>query len=533
MKPPAIAYRIPVEGAGLQGVGSADRPVCAMLSAYAQHKLGAEMRGEWRGQTPAENQPLFDAYFRRAGVPPERVERFAAAINLAKAVFPPILTTSAGGLTADPYQMQTVVAVSPAGWLIGAMPGMGKTLMAVLAVLNLPPSQASTARCWIVCPLNAVGVWERWKPVLQEKFAEVIIISRDSLHKVQGLDPLKGGVIIFDEIHGFRHREAARTKLAHQLRLAFDFGLGLTGTLLHGGNAVEGALSMLDLCIPGAALFASRWKAGEHFACLVRKDLGGRKVTALERPTGDKRTQFLAFLARYSTLISTTSATVTCTFQLPDQHMEEVRFGEPWRPLHEQAAEVALEVLAATGEMPHAAAIAHRLCRAGIDAKLEWLDEAWDDRSEPVAMFAQYQDTLDATEEWMKAEGITYVRVDGAVCGSDRAEAVRKFQAGEVQAFLGQVGAAGIAVDLYRARFSVAIDHTWKGDEHAQMLRRTARRGQTRECFHFDLVANQLQTAVVRRLRLCEDFNTEAIEFQDIRRTLVQTGSSSLTDNPF
>jgi SNF2 family DNA or RNA helicase len=243
-------------------------------------------------------------------------------------------------------------------------------------------------------------------------------------------------------------------------------------------------------------------------------------VTALERPSGDRRVQFLDFISTYVRLISTSTESVRATWQLPSQHIERVELGKPWRPLAEQAVELVLRLHAETGELPHAQKIAHALCRSGLEAKMDWLDDAWDDHNEPLVVFAQYHDSLDALEEWVKGMGVTYVRVDGSVLGPDRTEAVRKFQDGEVTVFLGQIAAAGIAVDLYRARLSVAFDHTWKGDEYSQALRRTSRRGQDRECYHFDLCANQLQTRVVDRLIAAEDFNTEAVEYQEISLAL-------------
>ena len=129
-------------------------------------------------------------------------------------------------------------------------------------------------------------------------------------------------------------------------------------------------------------------------------------------------------------------------------------------------------------------------------------------------MFAQYRDSLDAISAWATERGVTYVRVDGDVVAEDRIEAVRKFQAGEVQLFIGQATAAAVAIDLFRARMSVMFDHPWRCAAYAQAKARPARRGQTRHCIHVDLCANHFQHKVITQLRAGEDFHAEAVRHE-------------------
>ena len=57
---------------------------------------------------------------------------------------------------------------------------------------------------------------------------------------------------------------------------------------------------------------------------------------------------------------------------------------------------------------------------------------------------------------------------------------------------LGQIQAAGVAINLFRAQVSVTLDVSWKGKDYAQALGRTCRRGQTEPCLNIDLIANKL-----------------------------------------
>ena len=515
MSVPSVTYSVPFPGSESQGVGSVDRPLCAMVFASASLAAGGTLRGEWRGLTMAEQITEMSSWLRSRDIPPVRHAWWVHGLQgqrLGKDIDPEF-----GGCTLDPYQIDSVAHLTVGGGGLGMVPGLGKTLTACVAARHYAiTGYASAARCWIVAPLNAYGTWKRWVPELQKTFKDVQILSKDSLHRLAPSND--GGVLIFDEIHHLRRMDADRTKRAHKLRETFDVGIGLTGTTLHGGP--EGFLSMVDLCLPGAAWFASRWRAGDHFKCLVKKNIGSRTVTQLVRPTGEHREQFMEFVSFYFTMLNARSVSVMASLNIPEQTTTTIILGEPWRPLPEEAAALAVSVLNETGELPHAQKIAHLMCGAGVEAKINWLDTTWDDRTEPVVIFANYTATLDAVDAWLVASGIRFVRVDGEVLGPDRAECVRSFQAGEVQVFLGQIGAAGIAVDLFRACFSVVFDHSWKADEYAQALARTCRRGQQRICHHFDLAVNALQARVIERLQAAEDFNTEAVEYQELKRTL-------------
>ncbi len=509
----------------MQGAANADRPICAMTTAYALVLGGTPLRGEWKDIPLTKQKEDIELWFLNNDVSPTLAHLWARGV-MGSRLDVTSLPSSCGSFTLDPYQVSAIAHLTVAGGLIGMAPGLGKTVTATAAAIHYARIRPlCKTRCWISAPLNALSVWNRWIPLLKEHFNDVRVLSRDSLHKHASAENI-GGVLIFDEIHGNRHQTATRTKNAHKLRSVFDIGIGLTGTVLHGG--VEGVLSMLDLCVPGSALFANRWAAGEFFHCLVRKTFGSRTATSLVAPLNANRQAFLEYLSFYATMLSFKSEIVKSAIHCPEQTIEVVRVGEPWSPIHEEAANLALAIQTETGELPHAQKVAHALCATGVEEKIAWIEECWDDRSMPLVLFAQYTATLDALEEWLRDLGVPFVRVDGSVLGPDRAEAVRVFQSGEATAFLGQIGAAGVAVDLFRAHLSIAVDHSWKGDEYAQALARTARRGQTHHCYHFDLVANRLQAKVVERVQAAEDFNAEAIEYQQLKQGVTDASLSSL-----
>ncbi len=467
-----IAYKIPLPLARSQGTTGADRPACALMSA---------LRGEPAAVAEAA---LLDALRDTYGVTRVQADLWADAINGAR-VGDRQVPKQLGGMTLEQYQVDAVAYMTPAGGNLALGCGLGKTLTACAYAHAIAAKSII-----IICPLNAVPTWTK----------NAAIQSMDSVHHLLGIQQVD--LIIFDEAHLQGRHEAKRTKAAHQLRLRASAALTLTGTLLHAG--IMKSLSVLDLAIPGDALFSNRWSAGEHFHCLVRKAIGGRTVTELGQPPAKYADAFMEYLSRHTVALTPTSASVQSVLQLPGQDVYDIELGKPWLPLTQQVADYVTTKIAAGEPIPHAAEAMHAL-NLGTD---------------PVVIFAHYTATLDIMGQRLTDAGISFVRVDGSVTGPDRVNAQIAFQSGKVQVFLGQMSAAGISMDLYRSPYSIALDYPTKAADYAQALARTHRRGQVQACHHWDVYTNQLQKRVVEKLRRGDDFNSQAAEWQEVKNLL-------------
>ncbi len=422
----------------------------------------------------------------------------------------------------DPYQWTAMRGLTLAGGVIGAFMGAGKTAMGagvaighIRNVRKFDPKKPG--RCWILCPLNAMPAWEvAHQCALSLWYAEVKIISIDSAHLYTSI--ADGDVLIVDEVHRAGSGSARRTKALHVIRSRFTVSVGLTGTMVHAG--VEKCLSIKDLAVPGIALFARNWTAGETFKCLVKKKIGPRTVTALERPSTELEA-FNEWLAFGVQLIPADSKEVQSAFKLPGQDLHEITLNDPWPPLEQDVARVANAVFEETGEFPHAQAVAHYLARDGIEQKLEWLASELDGAgAAQIVVFANYRDSLDRAQELLEQLQISFVRVDGDVVGADRAAAQSRFQSGLAQVFLGQIHAASESMNLQNANISLTLDVSWSCIDWSQALARTHRRGQTTPCLHIDLVANRLQARILDRLRQGQDFSAQCAIWQDVKRAL-------------
>ncbi len=509
---PAFTYPIPLAGAKPQCVSTADRPWCALIDCLA---VQDRLTGAARMLTGEQRRGAIERALLSYDVPLERALLWAAGV--AGDDYLHVQDAQVGDITLDLYQTNAVSEMTIAGGVLAMACGLGKTAAVIAAAL----AAGRTERLWICCPINAFPTWRRWMPYLTERFKEVRILSIDSLHKAHP-DAGVGGTIIFDEAHLLGVSKTQRTGHAHRIRRAFDVGFCLTGTLLHGG--IEKTLSIRDLAVPGLAQFANRWAAGDYFNCLIKKKLGTRTVTELARPCGPNKTAFFQWLSHACVSLNRHSEEVKQSVVIPDQVLHLVSLGEPWQPLHEVASELALSILETTGKLPDAAKVAHMLCRSGVQAKLAWLAERMDEEpDEPFVVCAEYTDSLDEIEQGLKDAGITYGRVDGSVTGNARLDVQRQFQAGEIRVFLGQMDAATVSLDLDRARYSVAFDHTWKAANYDQFLGRTLRRTQKRECHHYDLACNSLQAKVIDRIREQMDFDASLAEWADMKQAIDAT----------
>jgi hypothetical protein len=517
--------------AKLQAVVTADRKLCAAVTAMASYGATGKLYGTLQGKDLAEVLAWVHDTCLEQNVSQSNFLMWADCLahgtKFDASRAPTHLRGIGPGETdidLDPYQINTIKGLLAGGGAIGAFMGAGKTAMATSAAVGHIENERSEeevprpGRCWISCPLNAMPTWERAKRhELSRYFAEVKIISIDSMHKYTSV--ADGDVLIVDEAHRAGSGAARRTKALHKIRSRFRFAILLSGTFVHAG--VAAALSVKDLAIPGMALFARTWTAGETFDCLVRKKLGARTVTSLEKPPSHTRPAFLEWLSMGVQLLTPDSKEVQSAFTLPGQELQEITLNDPWPPLEVDVARVAHEVYAETGEFPHAQAVAHYLARDGIDTKLEWLaGELADLGGASVVLFAQYRESLDRVEELLRNSGLTYVRVDGDIVGADRSEAERKFQSKEAQLFLGQIHAASESMNLQVASISITLDVSWSCIDYSQALARTHRRGQSRPCLHIDLVSNRLQARILDRLRAGQDFASECAEYQEIKRAL-------------
>jgi len=516
-----ITFPIPLKDAAPQVLnGNTLREHCAMVNV-----LSALMRKEEVKSTTAD----LVTWFKRNGIPDKRAAQWIKGYNGERLGDIPI--TEVAGLLLSEYQKTAAASLTIAGGIMAMACGMGKTITAVAAALSYRAKGLCGPRLWIAAPVNAIGAWKRYIPTLKEHFTEVELVSMDSLHHCLGLDPSPGGILIADEAHYVGAWSSQRSKNITAVRKAFDVCLCLTGTLLHSG--IEKAITVMDLAVPGAALFVNQYTAGAHFKCLVAKDIpygaGTKRVIALERPTGENFVAFSEYISRITHFATRDSQAFKDAVGTITQESQLIQLGNP-RSLDDEIMEAALYLREKTGELPTLSGAIMYLRRAGLEAKMEWLETLILD-GEPTVLFAWSLESLKTLRLWLDQNGLDYGYVDGTIHQRQREQIVQNFQTGQTRLFLGQMDASCVSIDLFKSARSVAIEHTNRAANYDQALGRTARRGQDRHCVHYDLAANSLQAAVIKRLRDGVNFDSHVAEWAQARAVLTTVSATTNLSN--
>lgn len=505
----------PTYGNTRGGITGADRPLCAAVQAWHCATNGGKLGGELKGDLRAASK--IQAYLERLGVSRQQLVWWTTGAYLVN--YPSIVCD----WKLSGYQADALRASCKAGAVYALDCGLGKTPVALAAAIAAARALgvASSATLVVVCPLNAMPVWDSClsHQDITQVFKNIQVISQDSLHKAVGLS---GDVLIVDEAHGMGDAKSYRTKHAHALRARFMSCFCLTGSLLHAG--IEKALSIIDLAVPGASEFTTKWDAGRVFGCLVKKPMGQRTVTSLAVPTGANLQKFNEWLAGYVVALAADSAAVAAAFTLPPQEIIDVHMDGWKKPVAQLVLDAAQDICAAKGEWPSMPEVAHYLSAAGIGAKVEWLLEALtnpEDLDRQVVVFYQYTSNGNSIyDALVVAAGISCTRIDGSVTGSERAARIDEFREGRTRVLLAQIDAASVSMNLQNAWTSVQIDPTWKGAAWTQLLARTRRRGQTVDCEHYCLIANKFQARMWQVVKDRADFNSSVADWQEAKAAL-------------
>lgn len=163
---------------------------------------------------------------------------------------------------------------------------------------------------------------------------------------------------------------------------------------------------------------------------------------------------------------------------------------------------------------------------AKIDALGSLIDEVWEhDPSEKFVVMSQFTTMTDVVERRLQRDGISYCLFTGKKSGIfnadvDKFEAMsrddvrRTFQSSDVPyIFLATIGAGGEGITLTAARRFVFLDLSWTPGENLQAIKRIHRKGQTRECYCYEILARNTidYSAILPSLRRKSDIIAEVM----------------------
>lgn len=110
---------------------------------------------------------------------------------------------------------------------------------------------------------------------------------------------------------------------------------------------------------------------------------------------------------------------------------------------------------------------------------IEALAEEFESGLDKVVIAAWHSDVIEALASGLSKFGVAVLR--GATSAHHREEAVRKFQSGGLRVFIGQIQAAGEAIDLSAAAELIFAESSFVPKDMAQMAYRITNHGQARQ----------------------------------------------------
>ena len=393
-----------------------------------------------------------------------------------------------------PYQKAGIsYAINRRDVLIADEMGLGKTIQAI-GVFN---SDLSIKQVVIVCPASLRLNWKRefakWatRPVTigivsggkPSDFnaavpANVLIINYDVLDKHRDrIDALSIDLLICDEVHYCKNPKAKRTKAVFghktqkgevkRLAVAARRKLFLTGTpIVNRPIELWPLVESLDPEGMGRSFFGFAKRYADARQTRFGWDFSGasnleelqrrlRQTFMVRRLKADVLTELPAKRRQTIEIAANGNAGLIAS---------ELDAYERWENAEGRDKQVAFEELSR---------VRHETALAKVSAVIEHLDTAVE--SGPVVCFAHHRDVIAQIAEHF---GDRCVTLTGDTKMEDRQIAVDRFQAGEVDLFIGNIQAAGVGITLTRSSHVVFAELDWVPGNMTQAEDRCHRIGQ-------------------------------------------------------
>jgi len=492
------AYKAAQDGAGLRWhradgrVTGTLRQGAAFLAALGNLEVSLDVRPDARaaieGVLAAE----------RAEV--EAANRRAAGVDA-------MLAARGGGMY--PYQRTGVAWLAPrASAILADDMGLGKTIQALLAA----PADAPLL---VVCPAVAKPVWAReaarWRPDLRvvalsgrgsfrwPVAGEAVVINYDLLPATLPAAAPAGCVVIADEAHALKSRDAQRTTRFRAIA-ASAREQGGRSWLLTATPVLNRPPELFSLLVAaGCERVIGGW-SGLVRAFDGRQDKWGGWSWASRISEADVERLKSAMLRRSKAEVLT---------DLPPKRIEVLEVAIDKAALREcdlavKAAErrggldaVLRDVVESAGgaAFEEIAKARASLAVAKAAAVQPLLDAIEEEEAGPVVVFSAHRAAIDVL-----GARLGWATITGDTPADERGRIEEAFQAGHLLGVAGTIKAMGVAITLTRATRAIFLDEEWTPALNQQAQDRIYRIGQTRGTLITRLVADHAVDARVMDL---------------------------------
>tara|TARA_R110000744_G_scaffold305007_1_gene413354 strand:- start:6428 stop:8392 length:1965 start_codon:yes stop_codon:yes gene_type:complete len=393
-----------------------------------------------------------------------------AAVEASRATDATIDIPSPDGLEYLPFQRAGIAyALGRDATLFGDEMGLGKTIQAI-GVCNATRPETVLIVCPASLKLNWRNELQRW--LVDERRIDIVngggevfpsqpdivIINYDVLAKhAADLHGRTWGLVVFDEAHYCKNPKAKRTKAA--LAINAERKLVLTGTPIP-NRPVE---------IQSIAGYLAPSRFGNFFAFAKRYCAATQTRHGWDF-SGSSNLPELQEQLRSSVMVRRLKADVLDELPPKQRQVIVLDGGDYKEELRvQELAEAEAETTSPRIDFEGLSRERHLMALAKVPAILDHLKAI--DHS--VVVFAHHKDVIAAL-----ASELDCVTLTGDHTTEERQAAVESFQRGDVQHFIGSIGAAGVGITLTRASHVVFAELDWVPGNLSQCEDRCHRIGQ-------------------------------------------------------
>ena len=406
-----------------------------------------------------------------------------ATVEASRATDATIDIPSPDGLEYLPFQRAGIAyALGRDATLIADEMGLGKTIQAI-GVINATRPETVLIVCPASLKLNWRNELQRW--LVDERRIDivngggqvfpadpdVVVINYDVLAK--HADALHGrtwGIVVLDESHYCKNPKTKRTKAA--LAISAERKLVLTGTPIP-NRPVE---------IQPIAGYLAPSRFG-HFFKFAKRYCNAHQTRHGWDFLGASNLPELQEQLRSSIMVRRLKADVLN--ELPPKRRQVIvldgaDYTEELRV--QELAEAESQTTSPRIKFDELSGERHLMARAKVPAILDHLKNI----DHPVVVFAHHKDVITAL-----ASELDCVTLTGDNTSEERQAAVESFQRGDVDVFIGSLGAAGVGITLTRASHVIFAELDWVPGNLSQAEDRCHRIGQHDSVLVQHLVVDQ------------------------------------------
>lgn len=380
--------------------------------------------------------------------------------------------------------------------------GLGKTVQAIAAARHLECdrvliiTKASVKYKWRRevlmfdgCASRDVRVLEGTDAESVPKSARWVVANYDILEEwLEDVLAWAPDMVIVDEAHWVSNPEAKRSMAVKTLALEAPFCVALTGTPIR--NRPRDLWNILDMLQPGwwGRKYDYEWAfCGGKKRPVWRRGKGGRKFMTMvwkadgvsNEPVFNERLRGVMLRRLKGEVEKSLPERTRTAHPVKLEPAAQSRYAglqEELRAAFERKDyQKVLNVIMGLRQ-------ASSMGRVG--ATVEKALEVAREQERPVVVFAYFLDAMDEIEKLLKAEKLRVARIDGSTPASKRGDIEEQFQAGKLDAVVGQVQACGEGINLFRSDVTLHHDVTWTPFEQDQAESRVHRIGQTKPTTH-------------------------------------------------